>query len=63
MKNKLLVKFKYINKIFSIVYGRKMNFSTVCWQKMHALKFRGKKKNLVKFKSTVYGRKMHALKV
>ena len=39
-----------------------MNFPIVCWQKMHALKFRGKKKNLVKFKSTVYGRKMHALK-
>ena len=41
MKSKFLVKFKNINKTFSIVEGQKMNF----------LKFREeKKKLLVKFK-------------
>ena len=43
MKNKCLVKFKDINKTFSIVYEKKMNFSIVQERKMNFLKFEDEK--------------------
>ena len=48
MKNKFLVKFMNINKIFSIVQGQKMKFLIVQRQKTNFSKFRDKKQIFAK---------------
>lgn len=48
IENKFLVKFKYINKTFSIVKKCKMNFSIVWKRKMNFLKFRDEKRTFEK---------------
>ena len=48
MKNKFLVKFKNINKTFSIVQGQNMNFSIVQRRKINFLKFKDEKQTFDK---------------